>query len=91
MRLGSVSPYADREGSTGSTTFKASAEEVRWTRGKVESRKSARHTRYHMHAHNHATLVHAHEGHSKEDERSDHESAADTHDYDSPTGGIQNV
>lgn len=47
-------------------------------------------TRYHMHEHNHATLVHAHEGQSKEDERSDHESAAHTHDHDSPTGGIQN-
>ena len=46
-------------------------------------------TRYHLHEHNHATLVHAHES-QKEDERSDHESAAHTHDHDSPTGGIQN-
>jgi hypothetical protein len=44
-------------------------------------------TRYHLHEHNHAPLVHGHESQSTDDERSDHESAAHTHDHDSPTGG----
>ena len=48
-------------------------------------------TRYHLHEHNHAALVHAHESQEPGDERSDHESAAHTHDHDAPTGGTSNA